>query len=348
MSISNGKSISLKELAASCGGRVVGDENILVSSIASLEVAKEGELTFLTGSKDISKKIELLKNAKVGAVVTSESMLELPVPSIRLKNPHLGLVAALNFFREKIHIDYRIHPTAYVSQKAKVSENSVIGPNAVVEDGAVIESGAWIQASAYVGHNAFIGANSLLYPGVRILENCIVGANCIIQANSVIGSDGYGFTQEQGQHIKVPQVGNVVLEDNVEIGACCTIDRATMESTIVGEGTKTDNQVHIAHNARIGKKCLLVAQVGISGGTVLEDYVVMAGKSGASGHITVGKGSTILACSIVTNNLPAGSYVSGYPVRPHQEELRIKSSMRKLPELIKRVRDLENKLDEKK
>lgn len=348
MSISNGKSISLKDLAASCNGYVVGDENVKVSSIASLEVAKEGELTFLTGSKDISKKIELLKEAKAGAVITSEGMPQLPVPSIRLKNPHLGLIAALNFFRENIDTDYHIHPTAYVSKKARVAESAVIGPNAVVEDGAVIGSGAQVRASAYVGYNAFIGANSLLYPGVRVLENCVVGANCIIQANSVIGSDGYGFTQEQGEHIKVPQVGNVVLEDNVEIGACCTIDRATMESTIVGEGTKTDNQIHIAHNVRVGKRCLLVAQVGISGGTVLEDYVVMAGKSGASGHITIGKGTTVLACGVVTNNLPAGSYVSGYPVKPHQEELRIKSSMRKLPELLKRVRDIESKLDEKK
>ena len=348
MSITNGKSISLKELAALCGGKVVGDENVVVSSIASIEVAGEGELTFLTGSKGFTEHVEMLQKAKVAAVITAENLPELPIPSIRLKNPHMGLIAALNFFRRRPDIKYHIHPTAYVSESATVADNAVIGPNAVVEDGAIIESGAHIEGCAYVGRNAKVGANSLLHPGVRLLDDCVVGANCIIHSNTVIGSDGYGFTQEQGQHVKVPQVGNVVIEDNVELGACVTVDRATMESTIIGEGTKTDNQVHIAHNVHIGKKCLLVAQVGIAGGTTLEDYVVMAGKSGASGHITIGKGSTILACGVVTNSLPAGSYVSGYPVKPHQEELRIKGAQRKLPELLRRVSELEKKVNEEK
>ena len=348
MSIQNGKSITLKELAAMCGGRVTGDENVTVSSIASLEVAKEGELTFLTGNKDFEARAEHIKNTKIAAVITAENLPELPVPTIRLKNPHMGLIAALNFFRVKAEINYSIHPTAYVSPTAKLAADVVIGPNAIVEDGAVIGAGSHIEGAAYVGRNVSIGENTLLYPGVRVLDYCVIGKNCIIQANTVIGSDGYGFTQEQGQHVKVPQVGNVVIEDNVEIGACCSIDRATMESTIIGEGTKTDNQIHIAHNVHIGRRCLLVAQVGISGGTTLGDYVVMAGKSGASGHITIGEKSTILACGVVTNNVPAGSYVSGFPVKPHQEELRIKSSLRKLPELLKRVRDLENKLNEQK
>lgn len=348
MTIANGKSITLKELAALCGGRVVGDENVSVSSIASLEAAKEGNLAFLTGTKGFAEHVEMLVKANVAAVITSEDLPELPIPSIRLKNPHMGLIAALNFFRKTVKIDYHIHPTAYVSEFANVADDAIIGPNAIVEDGAVIGSCAHIEGGAYVGHNASVGKNTRLYPGVRLLDDCVVGNNCIIHANTVIGSDGYGFTQEQGQHIKVPQVGNVVIEDNVELGACCTIDRATMESTVIGEGTKTDNQIHIAHNVRIGKRCLLVAQVGISGGTTLGDYVVMAGKSGASGHINIGSGSTILACGIVTNNLPAGSYVSGYPVKPHPEELRIKGALRKLPDLLKRVRDLESKLDEQK
>ena len=348
MSIQNGKSITLKELADMCGGRVTGDENVTVSSIASLEVAKEGELTFLTGTKGFEARSELIKNSKVAGVITAEALPELPVPTIRLKNPHIGLVAALNFFRKKAEVDYSIHPTASISKKAKLADGVIVGPNAVIDDDAYIGAGTHIQASAYVGRGVKIGDNCLLYPGVRVLDDSVIGNNCIIQANTVIGSDGYGFTQEQGQHVKVPQVGNVVIEDNVEIGACCTIDRATMESTVIGEGTKTDNQIHIAHNVKIGKKCLLVAQVGISGGTVLGDYVVMAGKSGTSGHVKIGDGTTVLACGIVTNDVPAGSYVSGYPVKPHQEELRIKGSLKKLPELLKRVRDLENKLNEQK
>ena len=348
MSIANGKKISLKELAALCGGRVVGDENVTVSSIASLDVAKEGELTFLTGSKNFSEHSAHLKEAKIDAVITAENLPELPIPSIRLKNPHLGLIAALNYFRKELKISYHIHPTASVSETASVAPDAIIGPNAVVEDGATIGAGSHIEGLAYIGRYASVGENTHIYPGVRILDYCVVGSNCIIHSNTVIGSDGYGFAQDQGQHIKVPQVGNVVIEDNVEIGACVTVDRSTMESTVIGEGTKTDNQIHIAHNVQIGKKCLLVAQVGISGGAKLGDYVIMAGKTGCIGHVKIGDGSTILACGIVTNNVPDKSYVSGYPAKPHQEELRIKGAMRKLPDLLKRVRDLENKLNEQK
>lgn len=348
MSVSNGKSISLKDLALLCNGRVDGDENVTVSSIASIDVAKEDELTFLTSTKDFSNICEHIKEAKIAAVITAESIPELPVPSIRLKNPHLGLIAALNYFKKEISFSYKIHPTAYVSETAKVANDAIIGPNAVVEDGAVVGAGSHIEGCAYVGRFATVGDNTHIYPGVRILDYCVVGSNCIIHANTVIGSDGYGFAQEQGQHIKVPQLGNVIIEDNVEIGACVTIDRATMESTVIGEGTKTDNQIHIAHNVKIGKKCLLVAQVGIAGGTTIEDYVVMAGKVGIIGHIHVGKGSTILSGGVVTNNLPEGSYVSGFPAKPHKEELRIKGALRKLPDLIKRVKDLENKFNEDK
>ena len=348
MSIANGKSISLKDLAAMCDGRVVGDENVVVSSIASLDVAKEGELTFLTGHKNFEANAARLKDEKIAAVITSEELPELPIPSIRLKNPHLGLIAALNFFHKETKISYKIHPTASVSETASVAPSAIIGPNAVVEDGAVIGEGAHIEGCAYVGRNACIGANTHIYPGVRILDYCVVGSNCIIHSNTVVGSDGYGFTQHNGQHIKVPKLGNVVIEDNVEIGACVTIDRSNMESTTIGEGTKTDNQIHIAHNVQIGKKCLIVAQTGISGGAKLGNYVVMAGKTGCIGHVKIGDGSTILACGIVTNNVPDKSYVSGYPAKPHQEELRIKGSLRKLPDLLKRVKDLENKLNEQK
>lgn len=348
MSISNGKSICLKDLAALCGGKVIGDDSTVVSSIASLDVAKEGELTFLTGSKNFEENAAHLKDAKIAAVITAENLPEVPIPSIRLKNPHLGLIAALNFFRKEIKISYHIHPTASVSETATVAPDAIIGPNAVVEDGAVVGAGSHIEGCAYIGRFASIGENTHIHPGVRILDYCVVGSNCIIHSNTVIGSDGYGFAQDQGQHIKVPQLGNVVIEDNVEIGACVTIDRATMESTIIGEGTKTDNQIHIAHNCQIGKKCLLVAQVGISGGAKLGNYVVMAGKTGCIGHVKIGDGSTILACGIVTNNVAEKSYISGYPAKPHQEELRIKGAMRKLPDLIKRVRDLENKINEQK
>jgi UDP-3-O-[3-hydroxymyristoyl] glucosamine N-acyltransferase len=219
---------------------------------------------------------------------------------------------------------------------------------AVVDDGAVIKAGARIDAQAYIGRNAFVGENSHLNPGVRLLHNCKIGANCIIHANAVIGSDGFGFTPEKGVHVKVPQVGNVVIEDNVEIGACVTIDRATMETTKIGEGTKLDNMIHIAHNVEIGKKCIIVAQVGLSGSTILEDYVTLAGQVGTTGHLRIGKGTTVAARGVVTGNVEPNSFVSGFPLKPHSEERKIMVAQRQLPDLIKKVRELEKKLEELK
>lgn len=342
------KSITLKELANLCGGKVLGDDNIFAENIAPLNLAKENELSFLSGAKNYAAHLEEVKTTKAVAIIAPEDAPDLPIPSIRLKNPYLGLVAALNYFNPPIEYNYNIHEKAFVSPNAIVDETAVIGPMAVVDDGAVIKAGARIDAQVYIGRNAFVGENSHLNPGVRLLHNCKIGANCIIHANAVIGSDGFGFTPEKGVHVKVPQVGNVVIEDNVEIGACVTIDRATMETTKIGEGTKLDNMIHIAHNVEIGKKCIIVAQVGLSGSTILEDYVTLAGQVGTTGHLRIGKGTTVAARGVVTGNVEPNSFVSGFPLKPHSEERRIMVAQRQLPDLIKKVRELEKKLEELK
>ncbi len=329
------------------GGRVCGDENIRVSNVAPLERAMPGELTFLSGAKNYAAHLESVKTTRASALIAPEDAPELPLPSLRLKNPYLGLVKALNFFFPDEKPDYLIHPAAFVSEDAIVASDAIVGPHAVVEAGAVIDSGAHISAQAYVGKNSRVGSRTLVHPGVRILAGCEVGSNCIIHANAVIGSDGFGFTLDQGVHVKVPQVGNVVVEDNVEIGACVTIDRATMETTRIGEGSKIDNMVHIAHNVQIGKKCVIVAQVGISGSTILEDYVTLAGQVGTVGHVRVGKGTTVAARGVVTGDVEPGSFVSGFPIKPHSEERKILAALRKLPDLLKKVRDLEKQLESK-
>lgn len=347
MSEKETRSLTLKELAVMTGGRVCGDENIRVSNVAPLERAMPGELTFLSGAKNYAAHLESVKTTRASALIAPEDAPELPLPSLRLKNPYLGLVKALNFFFPDEKPDYLIHPAAFVSEDAIVASDAIVGPHAVVEAGAVIDSGAHISAQAYVGKNSRVGSRTLVHPGARILAGCEVGSNCIIHANAVIGSDGFGFTLDQGVHVKVPQVGNVVVEDNVEIGACVTIDRATMETTRIGEGSKIDNMVHIAHNVQIGKKCVIVAQVGISGSTILEDYVTLAGQVGTVGHVRVGKGTTVAARGVVTGDVEPGSFVSGFPIKPHSEERRILAALRKLPDLLKKVRDLEKQLESK-
>ena len=345
MTQKHSRTISLQELAGLTEGRLVGDGTVLLTGVASAHDAGPGQLTFLSGAKNYTAYLELLKSSKAAAVIAPEDAPELSLPSLRLKNPYYGLVKALEFFFPVEKPDYSVHPAAFVSENAEVDPSASVGPHAVVEDGAIIAADACICAHAYVGKNCRIGKNTLLHPGVRVLADCVVGNSCIIHANAVIGSDGFGFTPHQGRQLKVPQVGNVVIEDDVEIGACVTIDRGALVSTVVGAGTKIDNMVHIAHNVLIGKNCVIVAQVGISGSTILEDEVTLAGQVGTVGHVRIGKGTTVAARGVVTSDVAPGSFVSGFPLKPHSEERKIMASLRKLPDLIKKVRELEKLLE---
>lgn len=341
------KLITLQELCSISGGKVSGDGSVTLRGVSSIAKASEGELTFLSGVKNYAGHLEALKKSAAVAVIAPEDAPELPIPCLRIKNPYWALIKAMEFFHPEEKPEYNIHPSAFVSEDAKVSPAAFIGPMAVVEAGAEVEAGANICAQAFVGKFARIGKDTLLHPGVRVLKDCVIGANCIIHSNTVVGSDGFGFTQHEGRQIKVPQVGNVVIEDDVEIGACVTIDRATMGSTTIGEGSKIDNMVHIAHNCQIGRQCVIVAQVGISGSTVLEDQVTLAGQVGTVGHVRVGRGTTVAARGVVTSDVEPGSFVSGFPLKPHTEERKILASMRRLPDLIKKVRELEKKLEDK-
>lgn len=343
--IRQSKSINLRELAEIVGGSIIGAADLALHGIASIGQAKPGELTFLSGAKNYATHLEALQKSQAAAVIAPEDAPELPLPSIRLKNPYLGLIKALDFFYPQEQPDYKIHPTAFVSADAFVAADAIIGPMAVVEAGAEIGGATILGAQSYAGRNTKIGKNSFVHPGAKILNGCQIGDECIIHANAVVGSDGFGFTPHQGEQLKVPQVGNVIVGNRVEIGACVTIDRATMGSTTIGDGTKIDNMVHIAHNVQIGKQCVIVAQVGISGSTILEDQVTLAGQVGTVGHVTVGKGSTVAARGVVTGDVAPGSFVSGFPIKPHTEERKILASLRKLPDLIKKVRELEKLIE---
>jgi UDP-3-O-[3-hydroxymyristoyl] glucosamine N-acyltransferase len=218
-------------------------------------------------------------------------------------------------------------------------------PFAVVDDGAQIGRGAIIYPHVYIGQHVSIGEDTVIYSSVTVREFCKIGKRCVIHSSAVIGSDGFGFTTANGVHTKVPQVGNVIVEDDVEIGAHVGIDRAAMGSTIIGHGTKIDNLVHIAHNCKIGANCLIVAQTGISGSTIVGDNVTFGGQVGTVGHITIGSNSVYAARSGISKNMPEGFFGAGFPIQSHNEWLRHQAALKKIPELLEKVRRLEHELD---
>jgi UDP-3-O-[3-hydroxymyristoyl] glucosamine N-acyltransferase len=236
-----------------------------------------------------------------------------------------------------------VHPSAVVAPNAQVDPTTHIGPLCVVEEGAVIGPGSVLQASVFVGREATIGADCFLMPGVILASACVLGQRVRLQPGVVVGSDGFGYEFVNGRHQKVPQVGTVVIGDDVEIGANSTLDRARFSRTTIGEGTKIDNLVQVAHNVIVGKHCILCSQVGISGSTTLEDYVVLGGQVGVGGHITIGKGAKAGGQTGIAFDVEPGSYLNGTPAMNYMLERRMQVLQRRLPELFKRVDLLEGK-----
>ncbi len=311
-------------------------------------MATETQLTFLSNAKNYTKHLEDLNKSKAVAVIAPLDAPDLSIPSIRFKNCYEGLVGALNYFNPVSIPEAKISSKAIIGDGCSIDTTAIVEPGAVICNGACVGKKAWIKSGAVISDNAKVGDNCIIYPNVSILDNCIVGNDCIIHSGTVVGSDGFGFTKINNVQIKVPQIGNVVIENSVEIGANVTIDRATMGSTLIGEGTKIDNLVHIAHNVQIGKNCTIVAQVGISGTTILEDNVTLAGQCGTVGHVTVGKNTIVAARGVVTNDVAPNSFVSGFPIKSHSEERRIMAATRKLPDILKRIRAIEKELSNKK
>ena len=311
MNSNKSKKITLTKLSKLIGGRLEGSGSVEICGIASIKDASETDITFLSKAKNYSSHLKSLNSSKASAIIAPEDAPQLSIPSIRFQNSYEGFAKALEYFSPVSRPKYKIHPTAFVHENSTVSDSAIIGPNAVVEKGAEIADNAWIGAGALIGENVKIGQNSTINPNVTVLRECEIGAECVIHSGTVIGSDGFGFTPVNGRHMKVPQIGNVVIKNDVEIGANVTIDRATMGSTIIGSGTRIDNLVHLAHNVIVGKNCVIVAQVGVSGSTILEDDVTLAGQAGTVGHVRVGKGTTVAARGVVTNDVEAGSFVSG-------------------------------------
>lgn len=337
--------LTAKEIAEIVEGRLCADPGIIITGAAGLEEANSGDVSFLGNPKYI----HLVSRTHAGIVLLPEKMPEVDRPSIKVKNPQLAFAKILCLIQKEHDILPKpgIHPAAVISKTARLGANLAIGPCVVIEDNAVIGDNTKIIANCYIGKNAVVGAECLIYPNVTIREGISIGNRVIINPGTVIGSDGYGFVPQENGHFKIPQIGIVEIGDDVEIGANSTIDRGTTGKTKIGSGTKIDNLVHIAHNVQLGKNCLILGQVGIAGSAKIGNFVTMASQSGAAGHLTIGDGATLAARAGVTTDIEPKEVVSGFPARPHREELKVQALIHKLPQIYEHFRKISKKADGK-
>ncbi len=338
---------NLKDIAIVVNGTLFGNESAFVTGVAGLEQAGPEDISFL---RDVSKIEEATaSNAGVIFIPTGTApTFNQKKNVIEVKNPMAAFAKILDVIsEEKQPKRTGIHASACVSPLARIGKNVWVGPFAVIEDHAEISDNVSIESQAYIGSRVKIGADTKIYPQVVLREECEIGARCIIHAGAIIGSDGFGFYYDAGKHNKIPQIGNVVVEDDVEIGACSTIDRATTGTTRIGRGSKIDNLVQIAHNVQIGPHSILVAQVGIAGSSELAEGVVLGGQVGVADHVKIGKGAQIAAQSGIKSDVPAGAVLFGSPAQPIQESFRQLTLIKRLPEIFKEIKQLKRSHTEK-
>jgi UDP-3-O-[3-hydroxymyristoyl] glucosamine N-acyltransferase len=331
------RSLTADAIARMVGGTVEGNASTTVTGIAPLERAEPSDLSFLVSGKYVSA----LATSRAGVVLVSPDLVEAAqgVPTrIVVGRPHDALLAVIpHLYESTLPASTGIHDSARIGRGVQLGRNVAVGPNVVIGANASIGDRVIIEANAVVGESVVIGADSVLWPGVVVYRGVEVGSRVLLHAGVTIGSDGFGYVYRDGAHRKIPHVGRCRIEDDVEIGANTTIDRGSIDDTVIGAGTKIDNLVHIGHNVRIGRGCLIMAQVGIAGSARLGDGCVIAGQAGLGGHITIGSGARIGGQSGVFGDVPAGETWSGYPARPHRESLRATASLFKLAGLMKRI-----------
>ncbi|MBN2144366.1 MAG: UDP-3-O-(3-hydroxymyristoyl)glucosamine N-acyltransferase [Candidatus Aureabacteria bacterium] len=335
--------VTVSDIAKWIDGTVSGDPNKVITGIASLKEASNGDLSLLSRKRYLP----LLEQTQASAILI-DATLVYPTDKTIIRVPDAS--KAFDRIIELLKLDaFPIIPgiskKASIAKKVKLGTGVCIQPFVVIEEGAVVGDHTCIQAGTYVGPNVVIGSNTLIYPNVSLLKKVMIGSNVIIHSGAVIGSDGFGF--EPGKDIprKSPQVGTVIIEDHVEIGANVTIDRARFDKTVIRKGTKIDNLVHIAHNVDVGESCLLLAQSGIAGSATLGKGVIMAGQAGIAGHIKIGDRVTIAAKSGVTKDTPSQRVIAGFPAQDHMKFKRAHASLDRMPLLFKKIIELEKKVN---
>ncbi|HET6573611.1 MAG TPA: UDP-3-O-(3-hydroxymyristoyl)glucosamine N-acyltransferase [Fimbriiglobus sp.] len=333
---------TVRQLAEWVSGELVGDGDVPIDAARPLSDAGPGDITFVEGEKNLTA----WHTCRASAAVVPPSVPLNGRPLIRVADPltaFASIVLQLNGLRTADPAG-RIDPTTHVHPTAQIGPDCSLGPFAVIGEGATLGARCRVHAGAFVGRDCRLGDDVVLYPHAVVYDDCVLGDRVIVHANAVVGADGFGYRTQDGRHVKVPQLGRVELGDDVEVGACTTIDRGTFGPTRIGDGTKIDNLVMIAHNCRIGPHNLLVSQVGIAGSCTTGAYVVMAGQVGVADHLTIGDKAVIGAQAGVVKDVPANTHMLGAPARPKKETWRYILSTERLPDLIKDVRRIKQAL----
>jgi UDP-3-O-[3-hydroxymyristoyl] glucosamine N-acyltransferase len=339
--MTGGRRFTLRELAEAIGAVLVGDPGITVSGVAPLDTAEAHHISFLTDRRYRAA----ATTSRAGAFVATDAE-GLPAAVLKVAEPRLALVSLLHLLHPPPPVAPGIHPTAVVAPSAVVDPTASVGAYVVVEEGAVVGPGARLFPFVYVGPGAEVGPASVLYPHAVIQERVRLGHRVIVHAGAVVGADGFSFAFDGAAHQKIPQIGGVLVEDDVELGANTTVDRATVGLTVIARGTKIDNLVQIAHNVRVGAHSVIAAQAGIAGSSELGRHTVLAGQVGIADHLSIGDGVVLGAQAGVPSDLSeAGPYL-GSPAIPAAAARRLLVAQRRLPELMQRVRQLERRLEQ--
>ena len=337
--------LTAKQLATLVHGTVDGNDNVTINTYSKIEEAHEGSLTFLANPKYT----HFIYTTKASAVlVHNDFVAEQPISAtlIRVEDPYATLAALLNMLQESLNPrKHGIEQPSYVAEGVALPDDIYLGAFAYIGKGAHIGKGAQIYPQVYIGENVTIGDNVTLYPGCKIYHGCKIGDNCIIHAGVVIGSDGFGFAPHDGDFIKISQVGNVVIEDNVEIGANTTLDRATMGSTVIRHGVKLDNLIQVGHNVEIGENTVMAAQVGIAGSTKIGKNNMFGGQVGIAGHITIGDNNGFGAQSGIPNSVGSKKRVLGSPAVNALEFARQQVYFKRLPQMAADIKQLKKDIE---
>ncbi len=323
------------------GGELLGDPDFQCRAVAVLERAGEHDLSFVKSTAFF----DAARASRAGALIVPEAIEGYAGHQLAVPDPFLafGLVLA-RIAREKRRQPAGVHPSAAVHPEAELGEAVRIGPGAVVRGGAVIGDRTILYANAYVGERTRLGRDVLLYPNVVVMEDITLGDRVVVHAGTVIGAEGYGYVQFEGRHVKIPQVGEIVIGDDVEIGALVTIDRATVDRTVIGRGTKIGDLAHVAHNCRIGEDVLLLPAAAVAGSATVGDRAVLAGRAGASDHVTIGEGAVLGGDTAAYKDVPPGAQMWGSPARDKMQQIRIQAALSRLPEMQRELRRLRKKI----
>ena len=328
--------INITTLARKVGGVIEGNSDLVINGIGDLKNSPEGFLSFLSDHRYYDD----FKNSKSTAIIVNHKFSDTSLDKtlIRVDNPVYAYIQILELFHESKKDKIGIHETAIISSKATIGNNVYIGPYTVIDDNVIIGDSCYIGVSCHVNKNTIIGKHTKINSNVSIYNDISIGNDVIIESGSVIGSHGFGLTFHNGENHIIPHLGKVIIEDKVWVGSNCSIDRGTINNTIIGTGTKMDNLIQIAHNVKIGKHCVIAGQSAIAGSTVIGDYVTIAGQVGIIGHLSIGNKCTIASKSQVTKSLKNNSFVSGIPARDHKKNLKLNAQFNKLDTLYKKLK----------